>query len=387
MSQTNTPATNTPATNPTAPQSPAAKAAGFFSTSYAAARQRFLKAAAAQDLPVDSRVLEQHTGLENETLATDVVRLGPASAKRLLVITAGTHGVEGFCGSAAELALLGDPIVRALLDKLQVAVLLVHAINPYGFSYLSRTTEGNVDLNRNSLDFGKPLPHNPGYDEIHELLVPPEWPPSADNAAALKNYIETRGIKAYQDAVTTGQYSQPAGMFYGGHEKSWSTSLLGALLAQYGEQCDNIGWIDFHTGLGPPGHGEKICVGRGGADELRRARSWWGADVGSPLDGTTVAANVAGPVSETLRDTCPHAVATAIAIEYGTIPLTEMLHMLRADMWLRGHPDAPAAQKSALRSQIRDAFVFDDEVWRGLILGQARVAALQGIYGLSREVG
>ncbi len=255
----------------------------MFSSTYREARQRFLDTAAAQELAVDTRVLEGVDGLEGETLATDVVRIGPADAKRLLVLTSATHGVEGFCGSGAQIALMRDDVLPALMDKLGVAMLLVHAINPYGFSYLSRTTEGNVDLNRNSVDFAGPLPQNPGYAELHDLLIPATWPPDEANVAAIRAYIDMRGQWTYQQAVTTGQYTHAQGMFYGGAHTAWSTRTMRNLLAEYGEPCTAIGWIDIHTGLGPSGFGAKICVG-----DVQRARRWWGADVTSPSDGTSM---------------------------------------------------------------------------------------------------
>ncbi|CAL8479102.1 M14 family metallopeptidase [Caballeronia sp. S22] len=354
----------------------------MFSSTYREARQRFLDTAAHRKLAVDTRVVEGVDGLEGETLATDVVRIGPADAKRLLVLTSATHGVEGFCGSGAQIALMRDEALPALMEKLGVAMLLVHAINPYGFSYLSRTTEGNVDLNRNSVDFSGPLPQNPGYAELHDLLVPATWPPDEANVAAIRAYIDTRGQWAYQQAVTTGQYTHAQGMFYGGEETAWSTRTMRNLLAEYGETCTAIGWIDFHTGLGPSGFGAKICVG-----DVARARRWWGADVTSPADGTSIAADVAGPLLDTLRQTCAHAAIASIAIEYGTVPLTDMLDMLRADVWVRHHADAPDALKADIRRQIRAAFYIDDDIWRGMIIGQARAAVLQALYGLSREEG
>ncbi|WP_250437173.1 M14 family metallopeptidase [Caballeronia sp. ATUFL_F2_KS9A] len=354
----------------------------MFSSTYREARQRFLDTAAARKLAVDTRVLEGFDGLEGETLATDVVPIGPKDAKRLLVLTSGTHGVEGFCGSGAQIALMRDEVLPALMDKLDVAMLLVHAINPYGFSYLSRTTEGNVDLNRNSVNFDAPLPQNPGYAELHDLLIPTSWPPDEANIAAIRAYIGRHGQWAYQQAVTTGQYTHAQGMFYGGAETAWSTRTMRNLLAEYGETCTAIGWIDFHTGLGPSGFGAKICVG-----DVARARRWWGADVTSPSDGTSIAADVAGPLLDTLRQTCAHAAIASIAIEYGTVPLTDMLDMLRADVWVRHHPDAPDALKAGIRRQIRAAFYIDDDIWRGMIAGQARAAVLQALYGLSREEG
>jgi predicted deacylase len=259
-------------------------ASQHFSSSYANAREQYLRAAADIQVRVESHVIPGHRGLEGEELATDVVRLGPETARRLLVLTSGTHGVEGFCGSAAQIALLHDRVLQALLDKLNVAVLVVHAINPYGFSHLSRTNEDNVDLNRNSVDFSRPLPGNPAYDDLHALLVPSSWPPSDENAAAIADYIARRGESAYQQALTIGQYRHADGMFFGGERAVWSTRVLQTLLERHGAACDSVGWIDFHTGLGPYGHGEKICVGQIGSDELQRARAWWGADVTSPLD-------------------------------------------------------------------------------------------------------
>lgn len=359
--------------------------AQFFSPSYADARERYLHAAAAIHAPVETHVIPGYRGLQGEALSTDVVRLGPASARRLLVLTSGTHGVEGFCGSAAQIALLHDRPLHALLDRLNVAILVIHAINPYGFSHLSRTNEDNVDLNRNSIDFSQPLPVNPAYDDLHALLVPSDWPPLEENAGAIADYISQHGERAYQQALTIGQYRHADGMFFGGHRHVWSTQILQMLFEQHGAACGSIGWIDFHTGLGPYGHGEKICVGQVGNGELQRARTWWGADVTSPLDGTSVAANVAGPVLDTLRRTCAHADTTAIAIEYGTIPLVDMLHMLRADAWLRQHPHAEKPQIDAIHEAVREAFYCNDDVWRGLVLGQARVAILQAIVGLPRE--
>ncbi|WP_281015546.1 DUF2817 domain-containing protein, partial [Mesorhizobium sp. M00.F.Ca.ET.217.01.1.1] len=52
------------------------------------------------------------------------------------------------------------------------AVLFVHALNCYGFAWDRRVTAEGVDLNRNFVDFSKPLPSNPGYEELAEHFVP-----------------------------------------------------------------------------------------------------------------------------------------------------------------------------------------------------------------------
>src|SRR5438128_5085084 len=79
----------------------------FFSQSYAEARDKFLAAAEAADLDVESHPHPMR-GRDDEALAMDVVRDGPKDASRLLLITSACHGVEGFCGSAVQTALLHD---------------------------------------------------------------------------------------------------------------------------------------------------------------------------------------------------------------------------------------------------------------------------------------
>ncbi|HYF41108.1 MAG TPA: DUF2817 domain-containing protein, partial [Ramlibacter sp.] len=66
-----------------------------FSESYAQARQRFIEAASAAGLLVESR---QHPekGRDGEDLAMDVARDGDPSATRLLILTSACHGVEGY---------------------------------------------------------------------------------------------------------------------------------------------------------------------------------------------------------------------------------------------------------------------------------------------------
>ena len=108
--------------------------------------------------------------------------IGDAKAERLLIMTSATHGAEGFCGSGCQLALLDDAPMLARARDSGVALLLVHAVNPYGFSWIARTDEGNVDLNRNAQPFdGRPLPENPGYAALHPLLLPESWPPTEAN--------------------------------------------------------------------------------------------------------------------------------------------------------------------------------------------------------------
>jgi len=356
-------------------------AAAHFAPSFAQARHMFLAAADAAGLDVESHP-HPMLGRDGEMLAMDVVREGPRDAKSLLIVSSACHGVEGFCGSGVQHALLSDAGWHQLLRERQVAVLYVHALNPYGFSWWRRTTHENVDLNRNFHDFSQPLPANPAYDEIASLLVPPTWPPSAEVNAALQRYVATHGLQALQQAVTSGQHRHPEGLFYGGHNPTWSQVTLRHVLQDHATRCERLAWIDLHTGLGPSGVGERIFACRDDAAALARARAWWGSGVTSIYDGSSASARLTGMMWMSVYEECPQAEYTGIAMEYGTVPITEVVEALRADQWLENHPEADEAQARAIKQRMREAFYTDTEAWKQAVLTQAFDAARQAVAGL-----
>ncbi|HEX2012906.1 MAG TPA: M14 family metallopeptidase [Roseateles sp.] len=358
----------------------------FFAQSYAEARQKFLAAAEAAGLDNEAH-WHPLLGRDGERLAMDVVLDGKPKADKLLIISSACHGVEGFCGSGVQTALLSDPSWHAAVETSGVAVLYIHALNPHGFSWWRRVTQEGVDLNRNFLDFQhhQALPDNPGYDEIAGALVPHAWPPSAADEAVLAAYAARHGERALQTAITGGQYAHELGLFYGGHAPTWSNQTLRHVLEEQGRHAKSIAWIDLHTGLGPMGHGERIFACRDDARALARARAWWGAAVTSIYDGSSSSALLQGLMWNAIFDACPQADYTGIALEYGTLPLDRMLEALRADHWLEAHPEAPAEQAVQIKRQIRDAFYVDTDDWKRQIVDQAQQAARQAVAGLSQE--
>ncbi len=353
-----------------------------FSQSYAEARAKFLAAAEACDLDVQSH---QHPmlGRDGEPLAMDVVRDGRADAESLLIVSSACHGVEGYCGSGVQTTLLGDAAWRGAARDAGVAVLYVHALNPYGFSWWRRVTHENVDLNRNFHDFSKTLPVNAGYEELAAVIVPPTWPPSDAANAVLQRFIQERGLPAFQEAISGGQYAHPEGLFYGGRNPTWSQVTLRHVLQEHATRCERLGWIDVHTGLGPSGVGERIFACRDDAAALRRARVWWGDKVTSIYDGSSLSAPLQGLMWMCAYEECAQAEYTGIALEYGTLPIMEMMNALRADQWLETHPEAPAAQRAQIKQQMRDAFYTDTDVWKQQIIEQALDAAHGAVRGLA----
>jgi Protein of unknown function (DUF2817) len=79
----------------------------------------------------------------------------------------------------------------------------------------------------------------------------------------------------------------------------------------------------------------------------------------------------------------PQAEFTAIAMEYGTVPVQDVLQALRAEHWLHNHPQAPANQARQIKQQLLDAFYVDADDWKGQIVSQARQAMFQAVDGLT----
>lgn len=357
------------------------KIARHFAQSYAEARSKFIAAATAagrEPVPHAHPLL----GRDGEALAMDVARVGAADADALLIISSACHGVEGFCGSGIQNALLADAGFQAAAARAGVALLYIHALNPYGFSWLRRTTHENVDLNRNFLDFGKPLPHNTDYDHLAHLLVPAEWPPTPEVNAGLAEFVAAHGAKALQAAVSGGQYEHPQGLCYGGRNPTWSRQTLRHVLQEHARRCRRLAWIDLHTGLGPSGHGERIWAGPDDAAGIARARRWWGEAVTSIYDGSSQSALLSGMMWRAAGDECAQAQYTGIALEFGTQPFDAVLQALRADQWLENHPDAPHAQRARIKRQMRDAFYTDTGGWKSRVVDQGVDAAQQALAGL-----
>lgn len=355
--------------------------ARHFSETYAQARGKFLAAVERAGLDAESHG-HPLRGHEGEALAMDVALDGPRDARRLLLITSACHGVEGFCGSGIQVAMLDDEAWRRAARDAGVAVLYIHGLNPWGFSWCRRVTQENVDLNRNFHDFSKPLPDNPAYDEIAALIVPPTWPPSDEVNARLQQLLDERGLAAMQAAISGGQHSHPQGLYFGGLNPTWSNQTLRQVLRDHGRSCEALGWIDLHTGLGPSGHGERIFACRDEAAALARARAWWGPEVTSIYDGSSSASRLTGLMWLAAYEECPQAEYTGIALEYGTLPVMDVLNALRADQWLENHPETPDELRTQIKQQLREAFYTDTDLWKQQVVEQAKAAAQAAVRGL-----
>jgi hypothetical protein len=333
---------------------------GSLSANYADARAAFLAACAARGAAVTTTV-HPMTGLDGEELAIDVAEIGPVDATSLVVIVSATHGVEGYAGSALQTRWMTERV-----DHLPpgVCMVMIHALNPYGMSWVRRVNEENVDLNRNFVDFAAGPPRNAAYDELAADLVPVDW--SAGSQEATSNRLFERavamGVREFQTAVSGGQYDHETGIFYGGRGPVWSHQWLEQWFARRMPGVQRVALVDLHTGLGPWGQGELISSDSATSPAYQRATKWWG-EVMSMADGEGVSAVLSGDWLAAAHGFAAHVELTPVAIEYGTVDIVQVMQALRADAWLHAHGDPRGPDASAIRAAVRAAFADDDPAW------------------------
>jgi hypothetical protein len=355
----------------------------YFTASYLAARDRFLVAARAAGAGVASYEMPERRGPGGESLAVDVATLGPVDAESALVLLSGTHGVEGFCGSGCQVGFLVDRLHDALPARTRSV--LVHALNPHGFAWLRRVNEDNVDLNRNFRDFSQPLPDSSAYEEVNEALVPEDWNGQGRKAADgfINNYIAERGLAAFQAAVQGGQYTRPTGLFYGGTVVTWSNRTLRTILQEHvPARVKRLASIDIHTGLGPAGYGEPIYIGPDDANWQRVVR-WFGPEVTNPGLGKSITATVSGSTLGVFLEAFPDAEVTPIGLEFGTVPLMQVLEALRADHWMHAAPGRETTWRQAFERQMREAFYVDTPAWKAGVYGRTSDFVLRAGRGMA----
>ena len=137
-----------------------------FSETYFHARQAFRNAAASAGAAQESLLVytDPASGLDytmdvailsasSSDSPSEAGAKSPPTETPLLMHMSGVHGVEGFAGSAVQVAALREFATSggALNQSRPYTTCFVHAVNPYGFANLRRFNENNVDLNRNNL--------------------------------------------------------------------------------------------------------------------------------------------------------------------------------------------------------------------------------------------
>jgi hypothetical protein len=336
-----------------------------YAPSYARARAKFLKAAEAAKAELRSFVHPDKKTPEGEALAIDVACFGDRKAPRQALFISGTHGQEGFSGSAVQVGWMqSDGPGRLPKD---VGVVLVHGLNPYGFAHFTRTTENNVDLNRNFIDRAVgPAPANPLYESLHGELMIRDWtdPENARVDKAMAVFTEKHGRDALFDTLARGQYQHADGLMFGGKDREWSNRTLETIVHDTLSGAEKTAFIDWHTGIGDWGKPFFLCFNEPGGALFQRACDWWGKD---NVDGVRPHGmerpNYTGLVFHGVQRFLGNRQMCGAVIEFGTRGLG-MRRVLRLDQWLRRQNGLDPEVRAGLQADMMDAFCPFDGQWR-----------------------
>jgi len=339
-----------------------------FSGDYAEARARFRSAVAARGAQLDTLTLAAR-GPAGEALAIDIGWLGARRPRRVLLHVSGTHGVEGFAGSAMQLEFLDENV--DLPDD--CAVVLVHALNPYGMAWLRRVNEDNVDPNRNFLapgeDFGGASPLYAVLDPLLNPATPPGFDWFTPRALA---WIARHGRAALTQAIAGGQYEYPRGLFFGGRRRSEGSVLYSRWLDARCAGVDYLLAIDAHTGLGRRGVQTLVVeIEPPGEPSLSAA-------LGRLSLGAVIPPGIAGDRDYVVRGGHAGAIARSlpgtrvdfVTAEIGTLAPFALLRALRAEN--RWHHYGAATLAHPAKQRLGDAFCPRDPVWRHAALAHGR---------------
>ncbi|MBL8702919.1 MAG: M14 family metallopeptidase [Alphaproteobacteria bacterium] len=362
----------------------------YFSQSYAEAREKFLAALEAGGGVLLESCENPNKGPDGGRLFTDVGRIGPGDARKILVLVSSTHGIEGYCGSGCQVGWLQRKHYWRDATP-DVAVYLVHAVNPHGFAWGRRVTEENVDLNRNFVDFAAPLPSNPDYEALAAHVNPREWSDAAIEAAdlAIARHYNLPNADFLPRAIHGGQYVNDKGTYFGGFAPTWARRNFEAIVARHFVRATDLCVIDYHTGLGPLGHGDIIF---GNSPAMGRARDWFDHVTPTEEDieaakrkaGGHTANSIPGTLSRHLLKLLPQARLTAGGLEYGTHDVRNVLKSIRADNWLWAHGDPHGAQGREIRAFIREMFYPSVPEWKIMVTSRSNDIIRMALAGLAR---
>lgn len=266
------------------------KMTSTFAEDYASSRHLFLNAAKEVQKTGLTILFRKYIlpvrGPKDEILTIDIVKIFSSNYyNKALIISSGTHGPELFAGSGLQVMLLREIADGKFYIPGDLAVVLIHAVNPFGAAWLRRTNIDNVDLNRNFIpNFNEALVKesdnvnvqhaNQIYTEYNQLFHPErlslwDWP-----RAQIASLIIKHGYEASRFALTSAQRLFPDGLYYGGRrttaEVSYIIKTLEEILFPVGHSITKVLHIDIHTGAGSLDSDVLICENSENAQILRR---------------------------------------------------------------------------------------------------------------------
>ncbi|WP_425614703.1 M14 family metallopeptidase [Anatilimnocola sp. NA78] len=354
------------------------------SPNYFVARDKFRQLADALGWQREAHAIAAR-GPAGEELTIDVAWSSAPSEAPTLVVSSGLHGVEAEFGSAVQLSLLAA-IARKQWNPTNVRLVMLHALNPFGYVHSRRFDADNIDNNRNFLLPGEEFRGSPaGYEQLDKWLNPRSPTHRFDWFLPQAVYHAVRmGTVPLKQAIAGGQFDFEKGLFFGGDGPSQTHLVLSKHFARWMGESSKIVHLDFHTGLGKWGTGKLLLD----APLAESQRTFLDTHIGPNAYEETHAVGVAYQVRGSLGCWCARQGAAAdylyACAEFGTYSPLQALQGLRAENrahhW--GEPQSAATQRA--KERLRELFCPASPAWRKQVVGTA-VEWIEGaIAGLNK---
>jgi len=422
-------------------------ACDVFSLGYYEARQKFRMAArelGAEEvhLPIvvtkGNKIAEEDEEEKDEEedypLTTDIAILH-GDLPGFLIHSSGVHGIEGYAGSAIQLALLKKGVLPPRSQR--PTIILIHAVNPQGMKDYRRFNENNVDLNRNALPIttdypgyiqnlwarkakkeeeGKTMDDNPpsaaalGYEEFRPLLAPNDRSPIPWYDMTIGFWMRAipalykYGFIALKRTLVTGQYVDPSGPIFGGFQREKSIEALIEFVtseqrkiltstpsSSFSSTKGKVVWIDVHTGLGPLGmdsvkaENEDISL-----NEMDR---WFPTSYhrSTAISEQNTAAFEGYDLTEGFLTTLMYQLSNKTALtmtqEFGTLPGVLVGRAMILENWFYHHISGDRVkdddQKKLGRQLLQEAFYPQSTRWRSSIVRRGVALVMESIEYMS----
>jgi hypothetical protein len=338
-------------------------ATNYYSPDYFSARERFLAASTRLGLEHHSLQIQAPSPRE-EGLSIDITIAGARKPRTAVILSSGVHGVEGLFGSAVQLAYL-EQLATEWQPPAETAVILIHAVNPFGFAWQRRFNEDNVDLNRNFLLPDEPYAGAPPLAATFRQSLRLGRPRARFGfwTARMALLALRHGAHSFWETLPVGQYDFPDWLFFGGAAPAQSVQALQCFLPNVLNEAREIVHLDFHTGLGRWAQGQLLVSESEGAENCQ----WWQDNFGpamvTQVKSYTRAYEVRGGFGPWLRamfPACEYRYATA---EFGTYSPMRVIGALVDE--LRWHLElGDKTHGHASRRRLSETFVPRSRSWR-----------------------
>lgn len=357
----------------------------YFPDDYLDARTRFRNYSTqltAENKKNKAGSIEVQSKIDNDLTIDYLYLPAEVEAEYLLILTSGIHGVEAFAGSAIQSMFLEEYL--SSINQSNTGILLVHSLNPYGYKYLRRVSENNVDLNRNfdtSSDlFASP---NEGYKKVDQMLNPT----SKVNLSSFSYYfsfiemiynIWKYSMKTLRQAVLQGQYENDTGLYFGGKTFEPHKQKLEELFLSIGVSYKKIFAVDLHTGYGEKG---KLHLfgnakdSRANESAQQKVFSGFQVDTGNDEDFYSINGDFTTYLGKIFSHTENFVTMT---FEYGTLDSQTTFGALKSiDNMIRENQGFHFGYESdqdelKIKNRIQEMYYPMDQKWRKQILDQTR---------------